>query len=78
MKRPQGGREIHNRRVLAKWGKNGGVRAREDLKINLQTPFGLSHSVNWCWVCEMRSQGQFKNSQTPSYFRIVCEIENGA
>ena len=32
MKRSQGGSEIRNGRVLANWGENGGVRAREGLK----------------------------------------------
>ena len=32
MKRPQGGKEIHNGKVLAKWEKNGGVRVQEVFK----------------------------------------------
>ena len=40
MKRPQGGKEIRNGRVLVKWGKKmGELGLGGDFKINSQTPF---------------------------------------
>ena len=61
MKKPQGGREICNRRVLAKWGKNRGVRVREVFKNKFARVFhtvlgvrnGFTDPLDFYTVCKL-------------------------
>ena len=84
MKRPQGGREIRNGRVLAKWEKNGEVRVREVFKNKFAMVFrivlgvrnGFTDPLDFRTVCKL-VLGVLNGFADPLDFRIACELVLG-